>query len=100
MAGNSKRPGATRGPSSKKGATKGSGGQGRKALAGKGPTPRADERPYHKAYKTKQRGEGTGKQTGRGRVTPRDRTSKSQDLVIGRNSVLEIGRASCREVEW
>src|SRR5690554_3183716 len=92
MAGNSKRPGATRGPSSKKGATKGSGGQGRKALAGKGPTPRADERPYHKAYKTKQRGEGTGKQAGRGRVTPRDRTSKSQDLVIGRNSVLEALR--------
>lgn len=93
MAGNSKRPGATRGPGSKKGATKGSGGQGRKALAGKGPTPRADERPYHQAYKKKQRAESAAaKGSGRGRNTPRDRTSRAQDLVIGRNSVLEALR--------
>lgn len=92
MAGNSKRRGATRAAGTKKGATKGSGGQGRKALAGKGPTPRAEERPYHKAYKSKQRADAAGKQPTRGRVTPRDRTSRSQDLVIGRNSVLEALR--------
>ena len=31
----------------KKGATKGSGGQRRKGLAGKGPTPKAEDRIYH-----------------------------------------------------
>lgn len=93
MAGNSKRPGATRAAGSKKGATKGTGGHGRKALAGKGPTPKAEERPYHKAYKNKQRaGAASTKASGKGRQTPRDRTSKSQDLVIGRNSVLEALR--------
>ncbi len=93
MAGNSQRRGATRGTGSKKGATKGSGGQGRRALEGKGPTPRADERPYHKAYKAKKRSEvESAKRPTRGRVTPRDRTSSSHELVIGRNSVLEALR--------
>ena len=47
------RPGAT---SKKKGATKGTGGHGRKALEGKGPTPKAEDRVYHKAYKMKRAG--------------------------------------------
>ncbi len=34
--------------------TTGTGGHGRKALEGKGPTPKAEERTYHKAYKNKQ----------------------------------------------
>ena len=42
------RPGAAKG---KKGPTKGTGGHGRKALEGKGPTPKAEDRPYHKAFK-------------------------------------------------
>ena len=45
------RPGARK--STKKGATKGSGGQGRKSLEGKGPTPKAEDRTYHPAYKRK-----------------------------------------------
>src|SRR5690606_34553211 len=53
MAGNSQRRGATRKPGSKKGATVGSGGRGRKALEGKGPTPKAEERTYHPAYQRK-----------------------------------------------
>lgn len=53
MAGNSKRRGATRKPGSKKGATHGSGGKGRRALEGKGPTPKAEDRPYHAAAKRK-----------------------------------------------
>ena len=45
MAGNSSRRGAIR--KSKKGATGGSGGKGRQALRGRGPTPRAEERTGH-----------------------------------------------------
>lgn len=93
MAGNSKRRGATRNASSKKGATKGSGGQGRRALEGKGPTPRAEDRPNHKAYRAKQRAEAdAAKRPQKARTTPRDRTSSSNELVIGRNSVLEALR--------
>ncbi|QTE29818.1 23S rRNA (guanosine(2251)-2'-O)-methyltransferase RlmB [Pengzhenrongella sicca] len=53
MAGNSTRRGATRKPGSKKGARVGSGGQGRQSLEGRGPTPKATERPYHPAGKRK-----------------------------------------------
>ena len=42
------RPGARK--SLKKGAVKGSGGQGRKALEGKGPTPKAEDRAWHFSY--------------------------------------------------
>lgn len=38
----------------KKGPSTGTGGHGRKALEGKGPTPKAEDRTYHKAYKNKQ----------------------------------------------
>lgn len=47
------RPGGT-GKSKKKGSKVGTGGHGRQALEGKGPTPKAEDRPYHKAYKAKQ----------------------------------------------
>ena len=49
MAGNSQRRGAIRKGASKKGATVGSGGQRRRGLEGKGPTPKAADRPKHKA---------------------------------------------------
>jgi 23S rRNA (guanosine2251-2'-O)-methyltransferase len=49
VAGNSQRQGAKRTPGSKKGSTTGSGGQRRKALTGRGPTPRAEERTGHTA---------------------------------------------------
>ncbi|SCL14490.1 23S rRNA (guanosine2251-2'-O)-methyltransferase [Micromonospora rhizosphaerae] len=48
MAGNSQRRARRLTP--KKGAPKGSGGKGRDALAGRGRTLPADERPWHKAY--------------------------------------------------
>ncbi|GMA35125.1 23S rRNA (guanosine(2251)-2'-O)-methyltransferase RlmB [Demequina litorisediminis] len=92
MAGNSKRRGATRNAGSKKGAQVGTGGHGRKALEGKGPTPKAEDRPYHKAYKAKKRAEVEAAKKPKGRVTPRDRTSASAELAIGRNSVLEALR--------
>ncbi|WNM24951.1 23S rRNA (guanosine(2251)-2'-O)-methyltransferase RlmB [Demequina capsici] len=94
MAGNSQRRGATRRAGSKKGATVGTGGHGRKALEGKGPTPKAEERSYHKAYKAKQRAEKEAAKAPapRGKAAPRHRTSGSDELAIGRNSVLEALR--------
>ena len=56
MAGNSKRKGAIR-KSSKGNPTAGSGGRVRRGLEGKGPTPKAKDRPYHKAHKAAQRAE-------------------------------------------
>jgi len=90
MAGNSKRRGATRNASSKKGASVGTGGHGRKALEGKGPTPKAEERPNHKAYKAKQRSDAAAaKAPAAPKRGPRDRSSGSHELIVGRNSVLE-----------
>ncbi|MGL4172902.1 MAG: 23S rRNA (guanosine(2251)-2'-O)-methyltransferase RlmB [Actinomycetota bacterium] len=54
MAGNSQRRGATR-SNPRKGPTAGSGGQGRKSLRGKGPTPKAENREKHAAAKAKRR---------------------------------------------
>ena len=51
MAGNSERRGAKRSPGSKKGQTVGSGGQRRRGLEGRGPTPKATERPSHPAHR-------------------------------------------------
>ncbi|MBW4095241.1 MAG: 23S rRNA (guanosine(2251)-2'-O)-methyltransferase RlmB [Acidobacteria bacterium] len=92
---NGSRPGAVR--KLKKGPSKGTGGLGRKALEGKGPTPKADERPYHKAYKSKELSErsaakrGTGGQRPGSRSGPKGRAT--EELVTGRNSVVEALRA-------
>lgn len=96
MAGNTKRPGATR--KSKKAPLVGSGGNGRRALEGKGPTPKAEDRPNHKAYKAKQAAERAAAKVPQrpqrsAKVSPRDRTSGADDVIIGRNSVLEALRA-------
>jgi len=55
MAGNSQRRGARqRGKGiGSSGRTAGSGGRSRRALEGKGPTPKAEDRVYHKAYQAK-----------------------------------------------
>ncbi|MFW0774151.1 23S rRNA (guanosine(2251)-2'-O)-methyltransferase RlmB [Paenarthrobacter nitroguajacolicus] len=83
----------------KKGPTTGTGGHGRKALEGKGPTPKAEERTYHKAYKNKQlaersaakRGPGTRPGGAGARSGPKGRAT--EELVTGRNSVVEALRA-------
>ncbi|HWL02020.1 MAG TPA: 23S rRNA (guanosine(2251)-2'-O)-methyltransferase RlmB [Microbacteriaceae bacterium] len=104
------RPGAAGKKTSRK---MGSGGQGRQALEGKGPTPKAEDRPYHVAAKRKAQAErsaaAVGKAVGRGRgkgapdatiaekaFTEREqarrRPAKAEaqaELVTGRNSVLE-----------
>lgn len=91
MAGNQKRPGATR--RIKKGPSIGTGGKGRRALEGKGPTPKAVDRPYHKAYKPKPTAADLAKKVANRSTGPRDVTSKAEDLVVGRNSVLEALRS-------
>lgn len=69
--------------------TKGTGGHGRKALKGKGPTPKAEDRPYHKAYKAKQQ-----KSTKPSRPTrARPKKPSSFEVVSGRNTVVEALRA-------
>jgi 23S rRNA (guanosine2251-2'-O)-methyltransferase len=104
----------------RKGPQVGSGGQGRKALEGRGPTPKAEDRPYHPAGKRKAaqerfvaaggkrpaaggRGEARRGDTGRpareqraSSREPRGRRSQGGDeseVVTGRNSVLEALRA-------
>ncbi|KFI60135.1 23S rRNA (guanosine(2251)-2'-O)-methyltransferase RlmB [Bifidobacterium gallicum] len=80
----------------KKGPTKGSGGKHRNKLRGKGPTPKAEDRVYHKAYKAKKAAERHTRADPR--LAARRRvakfTSDSDDLVIGRNAVLEALRVS------
>ena len=92
MAGNSQRKGAMRNAGSKKGMQVGSGGQRRKQLKGKGPTPKATERPHHPAAKRKKAAEKrAAKSTGRRGGTGAKRDTS--ELLFGRNSVLEALRA-------
>jgi 23S rRNA (guanosine2251-2'-O)-methyltransferase len=100
MAGNSQRRGAKRNPGSKKGATGGSGGQVRRALRGKGPTPRAEERTGHPAARraaAAKRAERAGRgdaprSGGRGRARPASGRDTAE-VVAGRNPVVEALRA-------
>jgi 23S rRNA (guanosine2251-2'-O)-methyltransferase len=79
---------------SKKGATVGSGGQRRKGLEGKGPTPKAEDRPYHVAHKRKQTSErGSGTRTPQRARQPRRSAERTHEIVAGRNSVVEALRA-------
>jgi 23S rRNA (guanosine2251-2'-O)-methyltransferase len=109
------RPGAVRKKS--RGAQVGSGGQGKQALEGKKPTPKAVDRPYHPAGKRKaasDRFEASGGKrstSGRGQASGaarnesggqpgdqqrmrRPKSSEEFEFVTGRNSVLEALRAS------
>lgn len=99
MAGNSQRKGAVR--KRGKGNTAGSGGRVRHSLEGKGPTPKAEDRPYHPAYKAKKAAArkspggsgGSGGRPGGGRSGgDRSRTGRpgsGPEWVVGRNAVLE-----------
>jgi 23S rRNA (guanosine2251-2'-O)-methyltransferase len=103
MAGNSERRGAKRNPGSKKGQSVGSGGQRRKQLKGKGPTPKASDRPSHPAHR---RAKSAAKRAAPGRSTGRPAGSRSSaasartregatgpEWVAGRNPVVEALRA-------
>jgi 23S rRNA (guanosine2251-2'-O)-methyltransferase len=95
MAGNSQRKGAVRRRG--RGNTAGSGGRRRRALEGKGPTPKAEDRPYHPAYKAKNAGMGTSSEpsTSSGsRSRRRGPRSSGPEWVVGRNPVLEAMEAA------
>ncbi len=106
MAGNSSRKGAMRKAGSKKGAVVGSGGQkSRTITSGKGPTPKATERTGHPAARkaaaqarrsAAERKENTppgrpatGPSRTGGRRTPGKGAKEANEIVAGRNSVLE-----------
>ena len=95
MAGNSQRRGAIRKGASKKGATVGSGGQRRRGLEGKGPTPKATERPHHKAHKMAKAADKRtgGSAAGPGPLGQGGARKASSEMVAGRNSVVEALRA-------
>ncbi|OKL48354.1 23S rRNA (guanosine(2251)-2'-O)-methyltransferase RlmB [Boudabousia liubingyangii] len=97
MAGNSKRRGAVRKASTKKGPTKGTGGHGRKALEGRGPTPKAEDRPYHPAHKRKvvqERRELTRQQQAAAAAKRSPiKVEEGSELIFGRNPVAEAVRA-------
>ncbi|CAJ65140.1 MULTISPECIES: 23S rRNA (guanosine(2251)-2'-O)-methyltransferase RlmB [Frankia] len=95
--------------SHRKGAGAGSGGQGRKALEGRGATPPAHLRPGHPAQRRAAAAARTAQGGERGRATagrsgaddatqsgqggPRTRRSEADELVVGRNAVVEALRA-------
>jgi 23S rRNA (guanosine2251-2'-O)-methyltransferase len=85
MPGNSQRKGSVR-KSSKGNPTAGSGGRVRRGLEGKGPTPKAKDRPYHQAHKK-------AKKSAQSSTTkPRRRTGGDAEWVAGRNAVVEALR--------
>ncbi|MBL1114644.1 23S rRNA (guanosine(2251)-2'-O)-methyltransferase RlmB [Streptomyces sp. 110] len=86
MAGNSQR--RNRRTSNKKGATVGSGGKRRRGLEGKGPTPPAEARKGH----AKQRMANARTRQAAKRPVPRRGGKGSNELVVGRNPVVEALR--------
>ncbi len=92
MAGNSKRRGAIRKPGSKKGPQVGSGGQRRRALEGRGPTPKATERTGHPAAARKAAAERAAQRKPPARK-PSAGVGGGRELVAGRNAVVEAVRA-------
>lgn len=87
------RSGGSRKPQGKKGPLKGTGGHGRKALEGRGPTPKAEDRTYHKAHRSKELAErSAAKRTGGGPQRAA-RPKLTDETVSGRNPVVEALRA-------
>lgn len=95
MAGNSHRRGATRKDGTKKGMVVGSGGQRRRALEGRGPTPPADQRKGHPAQRrSAAAAKHTAKAGDRGRpALGKRRDDDAPETVLGRNPVVECLRA-------
>jgi 23S rRNA (guanosine2251-2'-O)-methyltransferase len=85
MAGNSQRKGAIR--KSSKRPTAGSGGRIKRGLEGRGPTPKAADRPNHKAHKLRTKSEREAARR------PKRRSSSDDEWIAGRNAVVEALRA-------
>jgi 23S rRNA (guanosine2251-2'-O)-methyltransferase len=102
---NKPRAGAVR--KARKGPQVGSGGQGRQALEGRKPTPKAEDRPYHPAGKAKaakerfvaaggaapKRSSSTGAPQRPQQRQQKPKSTDETEVVTGRNSVLEALRA-------
>ena len=96
MAGNDGRRGAVRKPGSKKGPKVGTGGHSRRRLEGKGPTPKAEDRTYHPAFKRKKAREAREAQEAaiaRARAKSSIKIAEGRELIAGRNPVAEAARA-------
>lgn len=95
--GNQGRRGAER--QNKGQAPKGSGGKHRRALKGRGPTPKAEERTYHPAYKRKvekQREDEGRRARAEAAQRTRVRPAEGNEIVVGRNAVVEAARAGVK----
>src|SRR5215217_5631426 len=86
MPGNSARRGAIK-KTGKGNPTAGSGGRVKRGLEGKGPTPKAKDRPNHKVHKQAKRAEKSAA------TRPRRRASGDAEWIAGRNPVVEALRA-------
>lgn len=78
---------------SKKGPSKGTGGHGRRKLEGRGPTPPAKERTGHPAQRRARSAARRADESTRNQQSGR-RGSTTEDVVAGRNAVVEALRAS------
>lgn len=90
--------GRTKRPKGKKGPTAGSGGNNRRRLEGKGPTPKAEDRVYHPAHKRKLAIEAAARQEQAKRaranwLRPGLALAPGHELIAGRNPVLEAVRS-------
>ena len=94
MAGNSQRRGAMRKPGTKKGAVVGSGGQSRRGVKGRGPTPPAEVAQGPPGGPA---GGGGGQAGQHGRTGAPGRPARGKaelpETVVGRNPVVEALRA-------
>jgi 23S rRNA (guanosine2251-2'-O)-methyltransferase len=81
------------GSGGKKGPQKGTGGHGRRKLSGKGPTPKAEERPGHPAYRRARAAAKRASPEPAPRRPRRGGPVAGEDVVAGRNAVVEALRA-------
>ncbi|AMD86801.1 RNA methyltransferase [Actinomyces radicidentis] len=97
MPGNEQYPGAKRRPGTKKGATKGSGGNRRQGLEGRGPTPKAEDRVGHPKARARARAEARAAQPTRAKqlekIRRRFQVPAGHEIVCGRNAVAEAARS-------
>ncbi len=85
-------------PKHKKRPAVGSGGQNRRRLEGKGPTPKAEDRTYHPAYKRKKAVEAAvaaqaARESARSKLRASLHLEEGYELIAGRNPVVEAVRA-------
>jgi 23S rRNA (guanosine2251-2'-O)-methyltransferase len=80
--GNSQRKGSIRKTTKKP--TAGSGGRVKRGLEGRGPTPKATDRPYHQAHKAAKKKAAKASAT-----RPKRRNSTDAEWIAGRNAVVE-----------